>query len=111
MSASQNRAPYASGLTPNVIEFIAANVQRESTLASIERCVSLLEEFPAIGRVYDPEYPAARVPFPCRSFVIPDTPFTLYYLKDDEERRIVVFAFEWTAGDPVKRFSKLEESL
>lgn len=84
--------------------FILDNVSFETTLGHIEQCCQLLSEFPDVGSPYEPTYPAAVPPFACRSIRVPDTPFTLYYLKDDQRHTVVVFAVEWSAGDPKKRF-------
>jgi len=107
MTPNDGRPLYASEVTSNVVEFILAHVSRETTLGKIEAVVSIIEEFPGMGHVYDPECPAARTPFPCRYIVVPETPFTIHYLKDDVAHKVVVFDIEWSAGDPVDRFRAL----
>lgn len=67
----------------------------------------LLETTPDLGRSYDPLYPAARPPFPCRVVSVPDTPFDLYYIKEEERRRIVVICLEFQRIDPHARFSRI----
>ncbi len=89
-------------LTQSAEEFVEKNVTSERVLARIERACDLLADYPDMGTPYQASYPAAQPPFPCRTLALPDTPFTLYYLHDDEQ--VVVFSIEWSAGDPKKRF-------
>ena len=73
----------------------------------LEWAVEMLSAFPSLGPVYDPEYIAARPPFPCRYLPLPDTPFTLYYTVDEAALRVTIIDIEWSAGDPRKRFPGL----
>lgn len=61
--------------------------------------------FPDLGTPYQPEYAAARPPFPCRAVAVPDTPFTLYYITLEEARTLVVIFIENQASDPNERFN------
>ena len=92
---------YANAVT----DFIIANVWSKQVLERIFAYRHLLEDFPDLGAPYDPEYRSARPPFPCRRIAVPDTPFSLYYMKDDEHRRIQVFYIEHQGADPSHRFS------
>lgn len=95
-------------LTDYAVNFIEEHVTYPATLSRIEQAVGMLAAFPAMGLAYEPEYMAARPPFACRYLPLSDTPFTLYYLKDDAAERVVVFDIEWTAGDPTTRFAEFE---
>ena len=88
--------------------FILENVTSERVLRRIEDVAEMLGEYPSAVPQYNPDYAAARPPFPCRFLPLPDTPFTLYYLKDDDAREVIIFDIEWTAGDPRRRFSFVE---
>ena len=94
-------------LTNSVEPFILENVGREETLARIEQSVGMLAEFPFAGPEYLPDYPAATPPFPCRHLPLSGTPFTLYYLVDEQRSLVQVIDIEWSAGDPKKRFRAL----
>lgn len=94
--------------TRHAIDFIKNNVTSRRVADKIFECRALLETAPDLGRVYDPEYPAARPPFPCRCLPISDTPFTLYYLKNEREKEIVVFSVDYQRGNPNTRFSFID---
>ena len=96
---------YAVELTDYAESFLLDNVTSERVLERIERSVEMLAEYPEAGPSYNPDYAAARSPFPCRYLPLSGTPFTLYYLTDDEAQMVTVFDIEWTAGDPRARFT------
>lgn len=106
-------APSAAGsamscevlLTQRAESFLLENVTLERVMRRIEETVELLGAYPLIGKAYDPSYPAARPPFPCRFLQVSDTPFTLYYLFDEEAGVVTVFDVVWSAGDPRRRFA------
>ncbi|MEG0505755.1 MAG: type II toxin-antitoxin system RelE/ParE family toxin, partial [Raoultibacter sp.] len=89
--------------TEYVIDFIVEQVTSKRVYEKIDGYREVLASFPDIGKPYDPMYRAARPPFPCRSIPVPDTPFTLYYLKDDDCREVVVFFIEHQALNPEYR--------
>ena len=91
----------------SALRFIEENVWSERVLRKIFDCRELLESMPDLGRPYDPAYPAARPPFPCREIVIPDTPFSLHYIKQEETRQIVILCLEFQRVDPNARFSSI----
>ena len=99
---------WTAAYTQSAIDFILSNVTSERVASRLFECRALLETAPDLGRCYDPEYPAARPPFPCRYIPVADTPFTLYYLKDEEARSIVIFCIEYQRADPNARFSSLD---
>lgn len=98
---------YSVRMTECAKRFIEGNVGTKSMLARFEWAVEILGTFPSFGPSYEPDYAAARPPFPCRYLPLPETPFTLYYIKDDDAEVVTIIDIEWSAGDPKKRFSSL----
>lgn len=98
-------APYQVVLANSVLDFIAEKVNSERVLAKLEQYRELLSQYPALGTVYDPDYPAAQPPITCRKLPIPETPFTLYYAIDEDRRQVDVFYIEFKGADPMARFS------
>lgn len=96
-------------ITDGAKEFIRANVSKERVLEKIEDSMGLLAEYPGAGPAYMPSYAAALPPFPCRYFPVSDTPFTLYYVLDEDAETVTVIDIEWSAGDPKKRFNRFLE--
>lgn len=97
---------YKVKYTESVIEFIISEVSSERAYNKIDNYRFVLADFPEIGTSYQPYYPAAQSPFPCRWIAIPDTPFTLYYLIEEKDKKVVVFHIEHQATDPQKRFDR-----
>lgn len=97
--------PYRVVFANSVLDFIDEHVGSERVLAKIEQYEDLLSHYPALGAVYDPDYPAARPPITCRQLPIPETPFTLYYAIDEDARQVNVFYIEFKGADPRSRFS------
>lgn len=93
--------------TQYAMDFIAQNVNSKEVAKKIFKYRELLEYFPDLGAPYNPSYPAAIPPFPCRSIAVPDTPFTLYYLKENELQRVVVFCIDFQRVEPNARFSQI----
>lgn len=89
----------------SVLDFIDEHIDSERVLAKIEQYEDLLSHYPALGAVYDLDYPAARPPITCRQLPIPETPFTLHYAIDEDARRVNVFYIEFKGSDPRGRFS------
>ena len=71
-------------LTQHAESFLLENVTLERVMRRIEETVELLG-----GRFLQ----------------VSDTPFTLYYLFDEEAGVVTVFDVEWSAGDPQRRFA------
>ena len=97
---------YTIEVTESVAQFIEEYVTTERIYGRIRECMGLLADYPRMGRTYDPEYAAARTPFACRQMTVSDTPFTLYYLIDDEAAKVVAFSLGFSAEDPRRRFAK-----
>lgn len=98
-------ASYAVEYVSEVEEFILKNVWSKRVYSKIVNYVDLLSYFPDMGTPYNPEYQAAVPPFPCRFIAVPDTPFTLYYIKLVELKKIVVIYIENQGADPNSRFN------
>ena len=96
--------PYTVFFTDSVLDFLDAHVTSERVLARIEAYEDLLASYPHLGSVYDPVYDAARPPIPCRHISVPETPFTLYYVVDDDAREVMVLYCDFSAGNPRERF-------
>ncbi|MDM8300221.1 type II toxin-antitoxin system RelE/ParE family toxin [Collinsella tanakaei] len=88
----------------SALDFIEEHVYSERILERIETYAELLADYPRIGTVYEPSYPAAKLPLPCRYINIPDTPFTLFYSVDDAVQEIDVLYVNFSAGNPRGRF-------
>ena len=95
---------YTVVITEEVWTFIDENVYSEKVASKILDIVDLLEKFPEMGKVYDPEYVAARPPFACRSFPISDSPFVLYYLINEKDKEVSIFSMQFQRADPAHRF-------
>ena len=87
------RVLFANG----ALSFIEDHVYSERVLARIETYSELLADYPYLGAIYDPDYPAARPPLPC-------PPFTLFYSVDEAAEEVDVFYVDFSAGDPRGRF-------
>ena len=98
---------YKVEITDYALDFIERNVALKSALRRFEWAVEMLSAFPSLGPVYDPEYIAARPPFPCRYLPLPDTPFTLYYTVDEAAFRVTIVDLEGSPGVTRKRFPGL----
>lgn len=96
--------PYEVFYTNGVVSFMIDAIWSKRVYEKVDSYRSLLAQFPDLGTPCDPVYAAARPPFPCRHIAVPDTPFRLFYLKDDDARRVVVFYIEHVASDPEGRF-------
>lgn len=92
------------------LRFLVEEVASKRVYDRIDAYRHILASFPEIGGIYDPEYPAAIPPVPCRCVPIPGTAVTLYYALDKAKKTIVVLCFEWQRADPLARFSLSESS-
>ena len=95
---------YAVVYTQYVVDFMLEQIESERVYSRVDGYRDVLKRFPDIGGDYDPHYDAARPPFSCKRIVVPDTPFTLYYQKDEEKHRVTVFYIEHQRANPRGRF-------
>lgn len=96
---------YRVDLSRHAMDFLAENVESTRMLDLVQTRLSILSDFPRLGAVYDPTYPAAKPPVACRHYPLSDTPFTAFYVVDDEARTVSILSVEWSSGDPKKRFT------
>lgn len=85
-------------IAQNVRRFIQENVRNPKVYQTIVDCMRMVEDYPLAGRVYDPDCPAARPPFPCRYIRFADTPFTMYYTVDVDASVATVVSLVLDAG-------------
>lgn len=98
---------YAIRETEYVVDFIMEHVSSPRVYERIVASRDLVGEYPDMGAPYDPVYPAARPPFPCRRLYVPDTPFAFCYLKDDDTETVTFLYAEFASSDPRRRFAEL----
>ncbi len=74
----------------------------------IKDAILRLEDFPLLGRAYDPDYEAARPPMPCR--VLYAGRYGVYYMLTDDAPvpLLVVLAIEDERRDSMRRFSGMQ---
>ena len=96
---------YSAYYTDEAIQSIIESVSSDRVLTHIEHLRELLQTTPELGRVYDPEYPASRPPFECRVIAVPDSPFSLYYVVDEDAQEVIIFHIENQRMDPTERFA------
>lgn len=102
--AGEEHANYEVFFTDSVSDFIDRNIFSQRVFEKIDLYRELLAAVPDLGATYDPGYPATKPPFPCRRLPIPDTPFNLYYIKDDDAKTVTVFYVEHQGIDPESHF-------
>ena len=95
---------YRVEIAESALAFIEEHVYSSRVLARIETYTELLADYPRLGAVYDPDYPAARPPIPCRHIDIPDTPFTLFYAVNEGAGLVEIFYIDFSASNPRGRF-------
>ena len=69
----------------------------------VNMMLDILEGFPGVGRVYDPQYEAANLPDGAR--VAYADIYGIYYLIDEAKRAVIALAIEDQRSDPMLRFS------
>ncbi len=104
LDANEPPLAYEVVYVDDVVAFMMEAIWSRRVYEKVNSYRRLLADLPDLGAPYDPEYPAARPPFPCRRLPVPDTPFTFYYYKDDEMKRVVVFYIEHQGANPESRF-------
>ena len=78
-------------------------ISRSSRFSRVDMMLDILEGFPGVGRVYDPQYEAADLPDNAR--VAYADIYGIYYLIDEAKRAVIVLAIEDQRSDPMLRFS------
>ena len=95
---------YRAVISEDVWQFFDENVYSEKVSSKILETIDLLENFPEIGKVYDPDYLAARPSFACRCILISDSPFIIYYFLEETKREVVIFSMQFQRANPNERF-------
>ncbi len=95
------RAAYAVTLTQEA-EVVYRGIPSKYDFAKVDKMLLILDTLPEIGRVYDPDYEAMRLPFEVR--VAYAGRYGVYYTVDEEERQVIVFAIEDQRRNPLNRF-------
>lgn len=85
--------------------FAYADLPGDRLFARVDALLGSLGEFPYYGQEYDPAYPAARPPFPCR--VAYCGRYGVYYRVLEDEGVVEVLAIEDQRRDPRARFRRM----
>ena len=82
-----------------------AAIPSDALYLQVKDAILRLAQFPGLGRVYDPEYEAARPPMSCR--VMYAGRYGVYYTGFDApgNEPLVILAVEDERRDPLRRFS------
>ena len=94
--------PYQVSLSDDAL-FVYLNIPSGRDFDAVDTTLNLLGEFPYYGRVYDPLYEAARLPFEVR--VAFAGRYGIYYEVIEAQRLVAVHYIEDQRRDPTKRFS------
>ncbi len=78
------------------------HIHNRNEIAKIRKLLLLLDTVPEIGRVYDPDYEAAMLPFPMR--VVHAGHYSIYYTIHEEVKEVLVIAIESQRTNPRNRF-------
>ena len=97
-------ASYKTVFTEFAWDFIDSYVWSEKVADRILKIADLLEVFPEMGKVYYPDYIAARPSFSCRTIPIAGSPFVLYYLINKKDNEIVIFSMQFQRANLASRF-------
>ena len=98
---ASEQPPYRVVLSPCAHQArftIAAKSDRQK----VKKMLQLLDTVPEIGRVYDPDYPAAQPPFEMR--VTFAGRYGIYYTVEEAEKTVRVLFIEDQRRDPLNRF-------
>ncbi|MEG0620749.1 MAG: hypothetical protein RR477_06450 [Raoultibacter sp.] len=74
-------------------------------LGKINHSIDMLETAPGIGHEYKPCYRAEALMFTCYHKYVPDTYWDMYYLFDQNDKKLVFFFLADTRKNPATRFA------
>lgn len=97
----QEQPPYRVVLTENA-KLAKGYVHSRNDIEKIKKILRILDTLPEIGRVYDPDYEVMRLPFEVR--VAHAGRYGVYYVVDEGEQTVIVFAIEDQRKNPLNRF-------
>ena len=83
-------------------EFQYRHIPSKVDFGKVDKMLLLLDTLPEIGRVYDPDYEAMRLPFEVR--IAHAGRYDAYYVVDEGEQTVIVFAIENQRKNPLNRF-------
>ena len=76
----------------------------KTSYKKVSALIDSLQNMPCMGRVYDPIYDAARLPFECR--VAYSGQYGVYYTVHDSEHLVYIRYIEDQRRDPHRRFEE-----
>ncbi|WP_172135433.1 hypothetical protein [Adlercreutzia sp. ZJ473] len=106
MSDAEERPSYSAVYAKSFNDALLA--LPDNAYARIEHIVDLLENFPYLGRPYNPTYDAALPPIECMQMLVSKTRYALYYMIDEKAKEIIFFYLGDTRQDPLTMFSDVE---
>ncbi len=98
---SEEQPPYRVILAPTAAAALPT-ITAKSHRAKVRKMLRVLDTVPEIGRVYDPDYPAARPPFEMR--VAYAGRYGIYYTVVEADHEVRVLFIEDQRRDPLNRF-------
>lgn len=96
-----NEAPYRVVLSRGAEKTYRA-IPSAYDFRKVDKLLLLLDTVPEIGRVYDPQYEAARLPFSVR--VAYAGRYGVYYHVDEAQHTVIVLSIEDQRMNPLNRF-------
>ena len=97
----QDAPTYQVFLTENAKQ--ARNyIHSKTAIEKIKKILRILDTLPEIGRVYDPDYEAMRLPFEVRAAYAGR--YGVHYTVDESEQTVIVFAIKDQRKNPLNRF-------
>ncbi len=94
-------APYAIRLS-ELAKLAYRAIPSKRDFKKVQKMIHLLDTVPEIGRIYDPDYPAARPPFEMR--VVFAGRYGIYYVVEEADSLVRVLFIEDQRRDPLNRF-------
>ncbi|WP_172135832.1 type II toxin-antitoxin system RelE/ParE family toxin [Adlercreutzia sp. ZJ473] len=96
---------YEVVLSSNAL-FVYLSISSSTELHAVDKTLELLGAFPHLGRLYDPLYEAARLPFDV--YVTYVGRYGIYYEISDATRTVSIDFIEDQRRDPSHRFGDVE---
>lgn len=99
--AENEQAPYRVVLS-HLVHQARYSITAKRDRQKIKKILQLLDTVPEIGRIYDPNYAAARPPFAMR--VVFAGRYGIYYVIEEAEKTVRVLFIGNQRRDPLNRF-------
>lgn len=97
----EEKGPYTVKLS-DLARLVYSSISSKKDFAKVRKMIHLLDTLPEIGRVYDPDYPAARPPFEIR--VAFAGRYGIYYIVEEADQCVRILFIEDQRRDPLNRF-------